>query len=767
MRRARAVVRWCGWLLGVTLVAGACSDTASEERKLARLSDKCSINNDCKSPLVCAFQRCHVECEDSRDCEQPQRCVVSDRPFHVCQLSDERECVYTSECPKGQVCANDGQCRDQCSTERDCVTGQLCVSGSCADPGELSDGGLPNTNPTDGGGTPCTFNSDCPAPQLCRAGLCLPECREDRDCPAGATCQAGGCVTATADAGPICTYASDCAAGQICAAGHCRCECRTSADCAAGSVCDGCGCQPDLPDGAPPGYGTECTLPSDCTGGLVCRLGKCAYQCNVTSDCSVAGSCCVTHRCIVGPACNDGGAEAGPPDAAPDGCTACISNSDCNDHVWCNGYEQCSQGCCHPGPEPCNSSSACVTDTCNEQAETCEHLVQSPVDSDGDGQLDEKCGPTGYDCDDTDPSVYLGAPERCDNKDNDCNGQIDDRSHRPYGAVFSAALAQSVGAEVAPLGSGYVAVWGTNTATFVQGFDAQGAPAGTPVQIVARPLAAVEVAAGGGKVLALLRTTISGGWAMDYALIGGSPAAPTVDRFATLSPGGGNNYNLSAAWSGSDFAVAWTSDATGEHARIGRVALDGTLSGVAAVTSGDGLGGSNYSLRVAAVGPVTATAFRDTTNNYTTISLQSAGGAALAGPTVIQSNPSTDPREIASTANGFIAMTPTLELSFWDLTGAVGTRHAPQGWAPLDGIDAAGTNQGAYYVLLTAGTARVVYIPGDLSGHVLETYDAIPRVATNTGGYSVGIAGSDARFVVSSFSSSEATVRWVQVGCAP
>ncbi len=46
------------------------------------------------------------------------------------------------------------------------------------------------------------------------------------------------------------------------------------------------------------------------------------------------------------------------------------------------------------------------------------------VDQDGDG-YGEGC-PAGTDCDDNDPSVFQGAEEICDGKDNDCNGLIDD-----------------------------------------------------------------------------------------------------------------------------------------------------------------------------------------------------------------------------------------------------------------------------------------------------------------------------------------------------
>ena len=69
---------------------------------------------------------------------------------------------------------------------------------------------------------------------------------------------------------------------------------------------------------------------------------------------------------------------------------------------------------CISSPQSCN---ACMLSSgCTASMIQCFGLV----DADGDGM------PTGSDCDDTDATVYNGAPELCDTKDNDCDGQVDE-----------------------------------------------------------------------------------------------------------------------------------------------------------------------------------------------------------------------------------------------------------------------------------------------------------------------------------------------------
>lgn len=75
------------------------------------------INSDCsQSPdsLICAFQKCHLQCNTSADCDSGLRCVLGTKPEHVCLLPEEQDCKLSSDCPEPLVCGQDGECRDQC-----------------------------------------------------------------------------------------------------------------------------------------------------------------------------------------------------------------------------------------------------------------------------------------------------------------------------------------------------------------------------------------------------------------------------------------------------------------------------------------------------------------------------------------------------------------------------------------------------------------------------------------------------------------------------
>lgn len=193
-RYPRYVLLGLGGAVLLSQMGGCSGNSDAAAITVAKLSEGCLINSDCEGKYVCAFRRCHVECEATRDCKEPgQRCVAADRPFSVCQLEDEKLCKFNSQCPPGQLCAVDGQCRDQCKTNRDCLKDQACANGSCAETTELTDGKLPVTTGP-GSGTPCIYNSDCPLPLACVDGQCRVECRQSIDCFPTFECRACRCT---------------------------------------------------------------------------------------------------------------------------------------------------------------------------------------------------------------------------------------------------------------------------------------------------------------------------------------------------------------------------------------------------------------------------------------------------------------------------------------------------------------------------------------------------------------------------------------------
>lgn len=98
----------------------------------------------------------------------------------------------------------------------------------------------------------------------------------------------------------------------------------------------------------------------------------------------------------------DGGHDAGPPDRCGG--------------VVCMGFEYCFDGTCRPYPG-CTGAAGCTSamDVCRG-----EHCVPRDRDIDGDGT------PAGMDCDETSPLVYPGAMERCNARDDNCDGTVDE-----------------------------------------------------------------------------------------------------------------------------------------------------------------------------------------------------------------------------------------------------------------------------------------------------------------------------------------------------
>jgi len=175
--------------------------------------------------------------------------------------------------------------------------------------------------------------------------------------------------------------------------------------CSNGLFCDGkeiCDATRGCIDGTPPKCGdkVDCTTdfcdeahdvcahtPNDsvCNNGLFC---------DGTSTCDPASGC----RPVTLPNCNDNiPCTADSCDEAHDTCSHVANNALCSDGLFCDGVETCSptQGC-RPGTPPnCNDNVLCTADACDETNDVCSHTTSNAPCSDGlfcDGV--EICSPT-------------------------------------------------------------------------------------------------------------------------------------------------------------------------------------------------------------------------------------------------------------------------------------------------------------------------------------------------------------------------------------
>jgi hypothetical protein len=166
--------------------------------------------------------------------------------------------------------------------------------------------------------------------------------------------------------------------------------------------------------------GTPCTQQSECDDGESCS----------------GTEACTGGYCKAGTAQADG-AECTPIGGEPDGSAAeyicskgrcvgkCAVDQDCEDNDVCTGKEICdptSHTCIRGTPSPCDDQDACTDNQC-DPVTGCFYPL---IDGDLDGHAAETLGACGDDCDDNDKTIFGGAAELCDNKDNNCNDTTDE-----------------------------------------------------------------------------------------------------------------------------------------------------------------------------------------------------------------------------------------------------------------------------------------------------------------------------------------------------
>ncbi len=286
-------------------------------------------------------------------------------------------------------------------------------------------------------------------------GGLMMSCSADEDCDDGNLCNGSeGCIEnacvagSRADEGTQCELA-DAEGNHYCIAGNCtasRCGdgiLDTDAEevCDDGNTDDGDGCENDCTYSCV--EDAECDDSNFCNGDESCGEDHyCVAGTNAADglDCGTDRSCnagrCVPIGCGDGVVssteqCDDSNLEDG--DGCDSDCTfTCEADEECNDLNACNGEETCNPDthtCVAGEALNCDDENACTADSCDPESGKC---INELIDEDGDKHASESLGSCGDDCDDSDATVYAGAEELCDNKDNNCNGDKDETAPTWY-----------------------------------------------------------------------------------------------------------------------------------------------------------------------------------------------------------------------------------------------------------------------------------------------------------------------------------------------
>jgi hypothetical protein len=101
-------------------------------------------------------------------------------------------------------------------------------------------------------------------------------------------------------------------------------------------------------------------------------------------------------------------------------------------------------------PLACEDNDPCTDNEC-DPLRGCFYAL---IDGDGDGHASDTLGSCGDDCDDADKTIFKGAEELCDNKDNNCGGGTDELAPTWYadcdGDGFAPAGAANIQGCAAP-----------------------------------------------------------------------------------------------------------------------------------------------------------------------------------------------------------------------------------------------------------------------------------------------------------------------------
>ncbi|MFC1888895.1 FG-GAP-like repeat-containing protein, partial [Thermodesulfobacteriota bacterium] len=370
-------------------------------------------------------------CESDEECDNGNECTDD-----TCNPVTE-ECEHTNNtasCEDGDACTTGDTCADGACVggpPLDCDDENECTDDACNPVTEECD----HTNNT----ISCDDGDACTDGDTCADGTCVGgpplDCDDGNVCTDDTCDPATGCMyadnTAPCDDGDACTDGDTCSAGA-CVGGP-------PPDCDDGNECTDDACNPDTGECEYTNNTAPCDDGNACTDGDICAEGACAggppLDCDNGLFCDGEETCDEALGCQAGtaPDCED--AVSCTDDACneeTDSCDNTPNDGLCDDSLWCNGAETCDEvNDCQAGPAPdCVDLVACTDDTCNEATDSCDNtpndgFCDNGLFCDGAETCNETVGceaGTAPDCDDG-----VGCTVDACNEDTDtCDHVMDD-----------------------------------------------------------------------------------------------------------------------------------------------------------------------------------------------------------------------------------------------------------------------------------------------------------------------------------------------------
>ena len=375
-----------------TCAAGTCSVHAGDPCIGGlECADTCDeLGDTCNEPVATACTDDGNECTENL-CDGAGTCLPTGRATGTACIDDGNPCTddtcdgagacahpaNVAPCDDGVFCNGADTCADAtCSVH----TGDPCAGGlECADTcDELDD------TCDEPASTACTDDGNECTDDLCDgAGACVAiskpvdtSCNDDGNPCTDDVCDGAAACTHPANVAP-CDDGVFCNGADTCA--NATCSVHTGDPCVGGPECaDSCN---ELVDTCNEPASTACTDDgNECTDDRCDGSGACVATAHPTgTTCIDDGNACTDDTC-------DGLGT----------CTHTVNAAPCDDGLFCNGSDTCSDGACstHAG-DPCAGEPECA-DTCDEIGDTCNEPATTPCTDDGNFCTNDVCDGEGW-----------------------------------------------------------------------------------------------------------------------------------------------------------------------------------------------------------------------------------------------------------------------------------------------------------------------------------------------------------------------------------